>query len=213
MREIDTDALRLVAPTLGVGNPATATRGVLFDDENLQQVMEVTPEIRRAATIAPTSGVFGAAITNTHGAAGQIVTTRDPYDLAVASGAGWPDPIPDELEVWLLSGHAAAAVNVADETLSQRLELRHPATHIAFGASGTLTQLVQLFQTEVPISAAVAYLAEAGSGVAGYRGPAWRITRGSLIVWATQAEAAGDITTELVLGLFPTALSHDARTG
>lgn len=47
MREVDTDALLGVAPFLKVGNPATATRQVVFDDENLQQVLDVTPLIAR----------------------------------------------------------------------------------------------------------------------------------------------------------------------
>lgn len=48
MREVDTDALLRVAPFLGVGNPATATRQVVFDDENLQQMLDVYPLIARA---------------------------------------------------------------------------------------------------------------------------------------------------------------------
>lgn len=42
MRELDTSALLSVMPALGIGNPATATRQVLFDDENLQQVFDAT---------------------------------------------------------------------------------------------------------------------------------------------------------------------------
>jgi len=41
MRPIDTDALDLIAPSLGIGNPATATLPVDFDDGNLQQVLDV----------------------------------------------------------------------------------------------------------------------------------------------------------------------------
>jgi len=41
MREVDTQALRSVARSLGIGNPSTATAPVVFDDDNLQQSLDV----------------------------------------------------------------------------------------------------------------------------------------------------------------------------
>lgn len=49
MRDIDTDALEAVARSLGVGAPATATRQVVFDDDHLQQALDVGPLVRYRA--------------------------------------------------------------------------------------------------------------------------------------------------------------------
>jgi hypothetical protein len=49
MRDVDTQALDAVARALGVGNPATATQAVAFDDDNLQQAFDVGDLIRYAS--------------------------------------------------------------------------------------------------------------------------------------------------------------------
>lgn len=41
MRQVDTEALDLVAPSLGIGAPGTATAPVIFDDDTLVQVLDV----------------------------------------------------------------------------------------------------------------------------------------------------------------------------
>ncbi|MDH3463977.1 MAG: hypothetical protein OEM32_10175 [Acidimicrobiia bacterium] len=46
MRPVDTAALGAVAPSLGIGNPATVTQPVDFDDAVLQQVYDVSPIVR-----------------------------------------------------------------------------------------------------------------------------------------------------------------------
>lgn len=216
MREVDTDALQEVAPSLGVGNPATATRPVLFDDENLQQALVVNDLIRRGRTLAGSGGgIYAAQIVNSHGGAGTIIATRDPYDLGVATGAGWPAPVPEDLDAWILSAQVAAAIGDVDTSVATRFELRHPAVSAAFGGTGgTVTQVLRLWDTEVAISGAVAYLGGVGDGVVGYNHPATRIPRDALIVFASHKQGAGaaDITLQLVLGLFPAGLGQDART-
>lgn len=56
MRQIDTAALAAVARSLGVGNPATATQAVEFDDDNLQQSLDVGPTVRYAAALKGPDG-------------------------------------------------------------------------------------------------------------------------------------------------------------
>ena len=46
MREVDTSVLTGIARALGIGNPATATLPVNFDDDNLQQAFDVGALIR-----------------------------------------------------------------------------------------------------------------------------------------------------------------------
>lgn len=55
MRSLDTDAMSFVARALGVGAPMTATRDVVFDDDVLQQSLDVGPLLRRARLYSPMS--------------------------------------------------------------------------------------------------------------------------------------------------------------
>jgi len=60
VRPVDTDALQLVARSLGVGNPATSVAPVSFDDATLQQSLEVSKSVGRARAngFAPGGGLF-----------------------------------------------------------------------------------------------------------------------------------------------------------
>ena len=117
MRQIDTDALRLVSSSLGIGNPSGATAATDFDDDLLQQVLNVGGLISRGRTPFPSSGIFGANIANVHGAANELSTDFNPYRIS-ASGltaqSPWPDPVPDDMDVWLLgaSGFTTVAATV-----------------------------------------------------------------------------------------------------
>lgn len=76
MREIDTDALSAVAESLGIANPATATRPVTFDDDNLQQTFQVDGHVveARASAVAPRGGLFSIDFAFSNETAGTTVT-------------------------------------------------------------------------------------------------------------------------------------------
>lgn len=211
MREIDTNALTRVARVLGVGNPATAVSPVDFDDGVLQQVLEVSAMIRRAR--APLGdGLFAAQIENVHAGAGAETTQRDPYDLAVATGAGWPDPVPADFDVWVLGAIASAATGVQSGSNASRFSITYPGTQVAFGSTSTIDQLIKAWLSEVPIGAgAVSFLGGAGDGNPAYEGPAWRVPRGALLTFQSSAGGAGSIFLQMVLGLFPSNLGYDGR--
>lgn len=93
MRELDTQALELVAPALGVGNPATATQPAVLDDANLQQSLEVGPLVRRAR--APggfQGGVYMWQLTQSHAGVGSLTNDIDFYDPGsfAAASSGYP---------------------------------------------------------------------------------------------------------------------------
>lgn len=62
MRDIDTDVLLPVARSLKIANPATATRPVTFDDENLQQIWAAEKFSRLPALTATFRETFSAAM-------------------------------------------------------------------------------------------------------------------------------------------------------
>lgn len=109
MREIDSDALRFVLPSLGIGSPIASTRPAVFDDDVLQQILDVGPLIRRGLSNRPTQwgGIFQLLFdhANTSGAAQTSSIAIDPW-LGPSSSTpaevqnGWV-PQPDA-DLWLL---------------------------------------------------------------------------------------------------------------
>jgi len=209
MMRIEGPALELIRTSLGaVGVGAQITE---FPDGIATQVIDVGGIICRGRAPGPSQGLFGARITNSHGAGGALSTSVDPY-LVAAPGAGWPSPMPPGVDVWVLSAWASAAIGVAHATQASRFVIQHPAAAVAFGAAGTVGQIVRLFLGETPISGAVAFLREAGSLEGPYVGPAVRVPRGATLLWASNAAAAGDMIIEMELGLFASGLKQDGRS-
>jgi hypothetical protein len=100
MRRIDTAALTNVAGALGVGAPATATEDVVFDDRNLQQVLDVS---RALPGLGLYQGFHGFLVTQAHVATGSLFNSVDPYNF-VDNNAGRRD----EDWVWVLDVNVSA---------------------------------------------------------------------------------------------------------
>ena len=216
MREIDSDALLSVLHVLGIGNPATATLPAVFDDENLQQVFDVAPAIRRARVSGATGeGIWSAQIENAHVAAGQIVSTITPYNLAGGPTAftalnGFPDPVPNDMDVWLIG---AACLYTTGQLDNARLTVQVPGTGAAFGATGNVSLPYYFWDTDMPIGAtgALSFGANSLEGMQLSR-RAVRVPRGSEIGF-TSVNGAGvgwaSIFCDMHLGLFPASLGQD----
>lgn len=98
---IDSQALGLVDKALGVaGRGAQITE---FEDGQLDQVLDVGPLVRRGRTPANTGGIFRMVMENVHAAGGDLTSIFVPYSLgAIGAIAPYPNPVPDDLEVWVL---------------------------------------------------------------------------------------------------------------
>lgn len=209
MRPVDTDALGQIAKVLGIGNPATATSPVDFDDAVLQQVVDVLPTVRRARTIPGTGGLFHGQVSQVHAGAGSLLSQVDPYELSATSltaEGGYPDPVPDDFDVWLLGAVGSAAVGVINTNLFSNCLINLPNTGSAFGSSGGTIPYF-MGDTEAPISAAVAFIANSASP--DMRQPAFRLTRGTVLDLNSHAGAAGTVFWTIFLGLFPAGLGQD----
>lgn len=220
MRDIDSDALRLVAQALGVGNPVTAVQQVQFDDGVLQQVLDVAALVRRAGTIAPSAGLWTVNIINSHNSANAVSTTIDPYNLTGA-GNGYPVPIGPELDVWLcdVSGGTGIASTI-DIDEPSFLGIDYPATTVAVGTAAAVTQIVKTYTSTVTMADGRIQLTDAGdaegAGPKG-RGTAYtgallprRIPRGGAIRWETKSTGITTLGARLLLGIFPAGLGQDA---
>jgi hypothetical protein len=210
MRDVDSQALRLVSRALGIGNPVTAVEQVSFDDSVLQQVLEVGPLVRRGGTLERTAGLYMADFDNVHAAPGAVASSVDPYAPS-SPGAGYPSPVPTGLEVWLLGAQVAAVAGVHSTTQHSRVSLLVPGVQRAFGdaAPTNYTLEYSLHLGELPILAGTVVYINA-LGYTGTARRAVRVTRGSTINMSSVAANAGTITFQLGIGLFPVALGEDA---
>jgi hypothetical protein len=215
MREVDTDALRAVAGSLGVQNPVTAVGQVVFDDENLQQVLVVNDLIRRGRTFAKSEGLWTGRIINSHTDAESIATTVDPY--AVSSPlAGYPSPLPAGFDVWLLDVLAVAnATGVLDNAPPAWAYIQYPATSMAFGGTAQLvTMALKVWDTDNTLSGGAVVLRTAGVNQyisSGNTQLPVRIPRGAVIGWNSTSLITGTLTLLLLLGVFPSGLGQDGR--
>lgn len=211
MREIDTDALHGVAESLGIGNPATVVGQVEFQDEVLQQVLDVARLVRRSrAGVVRTQGVINFSIDHTHPVANTITTDVDVYGLVtnVSADPPWPEPEKiEELDIYLLGCSAfsdtdgaitSAVVQVVDFPDGEFGGGQSSIQYCHFAGNDTITGNF--------------FLTENGTGLTAPKLAPLRIPRAfpsTPIRFRSTAGAAADVTCILTLGLFPRGLGQD----
>jgi hypothetical protein len=222
VRPVDTDALRLVSPALGIGNPSTAVQPVTFDDANLQQVIDVLPLVRRGRVPVGSTGLFCFQLRTVHAAADSTQTFEvNPYTL-VQTGGGtvgglWPNPVPNDLDVWILRVSASLTSGASANFVGGVLDMVMGPSINGFVGGGPLItsssvhRLATFDDTLDNVLPGTIYLTQAGSGLAdlpmGFRLP--RVTN---LRWRTRNTNATAIeaTTTILMGLFGAGLGQDA---
>ncbi len=112
MQDVDSGALALVARTLQLSTAGSQLTE--FQDELVQQMLDVHPFVRRALAPIGSQGIFTASILNTHVGDDTITTEvnpRSPGTLFV--GNGYPDLVPPNLDVWILQAYGEAVTGTA----------------------------------------------------------------------------------------------------
>lgn len=107
-KKIKSDALWLMNRVLGIAGPGAPITEIT--DGTLEQVIDVTPVIRRSLTLAGTQGLFGALMENVHPVGNeQIVTTVNPYQVPIGVQAPYPDPVGPDFDIWVVGCSALRA--------------------------------------------------------------------------------------------------------
>lgn len=213
MREIDTDALLAVAPALGVGNPASATRQVVFDDENLQQAISVNELVRRARA-GFGAGIWQASIISDHVAAGTVTDDLDPYNAADMAGA-YRALVDQGHDVWALTSRLS--IDVSTDFLAAVLQIKPRTNEMGvrntIAATGTSAPIILGSWDSVlaTFSATTATVSSSADPRLIQPVHIRRISRGQVLSLASESGgvAAFEAHCRVALGVFPAGLGQD----
>lgn len=218
MRDVDTDALKEVARSLGIGNPATVLGQVSFQDDVLQQVLLVNTLVRAArARPIQSSGIISFGQELVHPGADQQQESFDPYTIPITGGAGeavppWPTVEERQfLDCWVFS------VKLSKQDASGAGGLSSAfmgSVGIPIGASSGIQPGVVLAEFDGLVTTSIGDQAtEIGSGLVTPRILPIRVAKGATLRTRTISTGAVTFEGQWVLGWFPRGLGQDYVLG
>lgn len=215
MQEVDSAALQRVAKVLQLSTGGAEQTD--FQDELLQQVLDVAPIIRRGLTVAGSSGIFTATILNTHIGTDIVTTDVNPYSPGTTFvGNAYPPIVDEDLDVWVLAAQAQNITGQGDfgggffGTISDATGMgwRNEANAIA------MEQIRMVWNQEVQFGHLI-YLSD-NSGVSlmsHFGAQPFRVSHGAntRLRFDTKKIGAGAATFKLflTLGVFPAGMGQD----
>ena len=208
MQPVDSSALASVSRVLQLSSSGSFE--TTFDDENLQQSLDVAPLVRRALTILNGKGWWGAAIATVHAGAGDITTSYNPYSVGTGSAQnGYPVRIePETFDVWLLGGirlNLSATATFTGAVLDIVMQQGR-----GFGATGNGAFPVAVWTGSVtPLTGGIFGTIQ-GSGSATGPMNAIRVPPDGLLRLRSLASGPLTATAEIAIGVFPAGLGQDA---
>lgn len=210
MKAIITEALLDVPRSMGLTTgPGSETQ---LDDQNLTQVFDVVPAVRRRMAPAP-AWWFGV-LQNTHGGAGDEESNLDPSTAAPFSRNQAWDLVGAKFDIWILSVQAIRVSGTG--TIVALLSMQPPARNGAWGkneSGGVITTnnripLALFTQVEEGLLGAQSDPLQTAAGDVSVR-VNQRIPRQGGLFFDTEASAISVYQLQVTLGLFPVGLGQD----
>lgn len=205
MQLFDGAGLKLVNKILGLSSRPSAE--TFLDSESVQQALNMNAFVRRGRAYGAADGMFAWTIENVHPGIDTQTTTIDPYALASVA-AGFPTPVPEGFDVWLLDAQVSVTTANVDLDPGPRLSIVFGSTLKVFGPAGSVTIPWRLWNTVIPISGTLGYMGVSAGFP--HRDAAWRIPRGATLTFASTSLAATSIFCGMAIALLPAGLGQDA---
>jgi len=212
MKRIDSDALGVVNRSLGLtgaGSPLTE-----LHDGEVFQTLDVARLARRGRTIEPSGGIFTVNLENNHTGASTEVTAVNPYAQDVGTIAPYPNPMPPQFDIWLLT--ATIQRKSGTGTILALLDVLFPLQGFGENEAGAavVTEDVQAVALwDAVVSVGIQFLIQAGSeeprATINIRMPRPTPSVGSSFRLRTTSSAASVYAMTAVLGVFPVAMGQD----
>jgi len=221
MRVINSDALTEAYRALGIKGGGAAPETALRDKE-LYQNLVVNEIVRRSRTVGRTEGIFSFLFSNDHSGSGTLTTTITPYNATVGAANGWPVPVPDDLEVWLIGagveqdgGTGTLEAGLFLFLQSAQMGVGEDDAGVAIAASSSLFWLARW-------NALTTLQSEHGLDPdgkpwipLGLRLPRLQVGAGAPtnLLFRSTASAAAKFDCTAIMGLFPIAFGQDILVG
>jgi len=213
LKKIDSDALGILTKALGLtgaGSPITE-----LTDGVVDQALDVVPIIRRGRTQEPSSGIYTAIMQNIHAVADTETTQVDPYNVGTGVIPPYPDPLPPQFDLWLLSATVRRQSGAA--TVQASLHIQYGTRQQGWGVDDAGVAVVGSAPVPVGYWDALVSTQTTFALLNGANGPNQNIMRriprapNLTIEFTTVASAAATFNCELVLGVFPVSLGQDGQ--
>jgi len=211
-QQIDSAALGLITRVLRLGGGDGAA--AFLDDDNVSQVLNLNPIIRRSPSLVG-EGWFYGIMKNRHAGADNEVSLIDVYN-PIGARNGYPNPIPNTLDVWLLSVQGRR-VSGAGALTAAALDLLPVADQQGWGVNDggdpveTASRMVlaRWDSLETTMTNLQFFITEQGEpsvpiGI--------RVPRGADLEFSSFSGGAANFDLQLMLGVFPLALGQDVVT-
>lgn len=219
-KQVTSDALVGVDRALGLpgGQASGATE---FQDQQLDQVLDVFALARRGRTLAGTEGIMTVVLQNVHGAAGDLFTAWEPYNSdSTGVIAPYPSPFPRDMELWLLGAAVRRTAGAGD---ADEVGLTLASVQQGFGIDDTGNQVISVdglplafwnVQRAVPFGGQ--WMQDTGGRVfapIGIRIPP--LGEGGVqsnfaqVVFLTHVSAAATYDCQILIGIFPAGMGQD----
>jgi len=187
-----------------------------LDVENVSQVLNINEIVRRSNSGgALATGLFVGVMENANGAgATNVESTIDPYAVGINAGPGFPTPIGDDFDIWLLEITGRRSAGTGSNFTEALFSLDDPNTHLAFGVSDaplpisplpirSLVRFTDLQELTATNNVLVDQVGQCRFNVQ------QRIRRGTTFSWGSIATNAVTVRVQLLMGLFPAGLGQD----
>lgn len=215
MGVIRTDALTLLDRTLGISGQRSSQTEI--DDGNLSQVLSVNDIVRRSRALVGTTGAFSCILQNVHAAADVQTTIANPYILGSGNVAPYPDPVPVDLDFWLLSVTAKIQAGTLADFSQGVLLIATPSGLSGWGRVGAAalvsdSQMCQAhWDSALSLTGVDPLITASGEPMVRIGS---RIRRGSTIQFITETGAANGVTLRcnMQCALLPAGLGQDVAS-
>lgn len=214
MRNIDSDALSQVQRQLGISGIGSG-QAVLEDDE-LRQVLDVGPAVRRGRADVANGGWFWGVLVNDHEGAGDLTSFIDPYNVTAAFQlTSYPVEVDvSRFDIWVTG--VSAVLTAGEATIVEaQFGFGGPLRSLAFSKDDD-GATVALTGANLPLARWQGIAVDLGQGVQSlvntgepYFPIKLRMPRGSQMVFLSRSVGISTYQCQILMGLFPIGLGQD----
>lgn len=222
MSFIDSQALILLRRLLNLEGPIAAQTELL--DDSVTQTFDIAQIARRSLVPPGSEGLYTVVLENVHAAAGALESRMDVYNTGASNFGGYPQDVPDNMDVWLVS---VSATMTTTQTLDAcAFVLEYPANQMGIGVDATPAAVVpevtyeciayfDVQLTAIPSAVGLQEILASNSTGAlthAVTGPMpRRLRKGTVLTWHSDVSGAGATTAKAlaVIALAPKGLGQD----